>query len=90
MSLQSSAAVPPPPLMGGSVNLRSSQVTSVTKAFGQSLVPSMAGPVDAAALASMAPPAVGQLLFITTAGFAPLDTADTLYVYKAAGWTVVV
>ena len=80
----------PAPLIPGGAVFNNVQTTAVTKAFGQYMVPSMAGPVDAAALASMGVPAVGQLLFITTAGFAPFTVADSFYVYKAAGWTVIV
>jgi hypothetical protein len=91
MSLQSSAAVPPAPLLGGSMNVRSAQVTSVTKNMGQNLVNKVQSMTGTEVLALIPAPVVGQMVFITTTTeAAPINVADSLYVYKAGTWAVVV
>ena len=39
MSLQSNASVPPPPLIPGSVNIRTAQITKTTKTFDKVIMP---------------------------------------------------
>jgi hypothetical protein len=100
MSLQSSAGVPPPPLTGGSMNLRSLQVSKNTKTFGKMAVPVMTG--AAAVIATSAGdgsgPSAGDMVFITTVNV-PLATTNTfstpnkLYVNNGTtanfGWELV-
>lgn len=83
MSLQSSAGVPPPPLTGGSADLRTSQVTLATKSKGTLLLPSMT-----ASTADALVPAAGQMVFITTTSGINFTTPDKLYVYTT-DWELV-
>ena len=101
MSLQSSAAVPPPPLTGGSLRVRAVEVTNDTRTYGKFSVPVMTGADAVVATTAMdgTSPAAGDMLFVTTV--TPMATTNTfstpnkLYVYTStasfntSGWELV-